>query len=839
MDYQPLDLSEYFNAGLAWFGDRPRDDGAPAVGSLSLRGLPFRLGETAERSVIGFGDEVGPGSLTVRVGEPIRSLIVAHRLRQTRIFDGGPIGELVAEYVIRYRDGSIDSQPIRDRFEISVVPTQWGQLPFHAMPDTANSLPPREEGKFGASGERQTEVDDGWPRHWYLWAWINPRPDQVVESIEIVPRGPAFGVGGITRGYVDEFPFVREGARPAKIQLLEKTDAEKPFNLAVEVDRGTTTFPYSLPSASPDAFIGDAFAGWGETTNRSSSAAYVEVAALPSATLTVKQDKETVAQVRWGDVLAAGSVVATTPAPNRVRIALADPGRNWVRTRIVDDATGRPIPCRIHFRSPEGIPYQPHGHHTHVNGNLGTWHIDVGGDVRLGQISYAYVEGACEGWLPRGEVIVDVARGFEYEPLRQKITIEPGQQTLELRLKRWCDLNARRWFSGDTHVHFLSTQGSHLEAGGEDLNVVNLLLSQWGHLFTNTEEFIGKPTVSRDGRTIVYATQENRQHFLGHLTLLGLKEMVMPWCSDGPSEAEMGGALEETLSAWADRCHAQGGTVVLPHLPTPNGEPAALVATNRVDAVEMLQHRPYNHLEYYRYLNCGYRLPLAGGTDKMTSDVPVGLYRTYVYIPDDQEFTYESWCAGLRAGRTFLSGGPIITLSVDGHGIGETVALPGNGGTVEVEATVESIFPVHVLEIVKQGRVVASTSDAKGARRLALKTRLPIDGNTWLAARAGGPGYDRAVPHHDGWARGVMAHTSPVYVAVGGEWRLFDRAAASYMLALIDGSLTYIRELAPRDPVGRVTHHHGETDHQAYLERPFLQARAAIHRRMHELGVTH
>ena len=28
--------------------------------------------------------------------------------------------------------------------------------------------------------------------------------------------------------------------------------------------------------------------------------------------------------------------------------------------------------------------------------------------------------------------------------------------------------------------------------------------------------------------------------------------------------------------------------------------------------------------EYYRYLNCGYRLPLVGGTDKMSNSVPVG-----------------------------------------------------------------------------------------------------------------------------------------------------------------------------------------------------------------------
>ena len=38
----------------------------------------------------------------------------------------------------------------------------------------------------------------------------------------------------------------------------------------------------------------------------------------------------------------------------------------------------------------------------------------------------------------------------------------------------------------------------------------------------------------------------------------------MPWCSDGPGEAELGGTLETTLSHWADACHEQGGTVVHP-----------------------------------------------------------------------------------------------------------------------------------------------------------------------------------------------------------------------------------------------------------------------------------
>jgi hypothetical protein len=245
------------------------------------------------------------------------------------------------------------------------------------------------------------------------------------------------------------------------------------------------------------------------------------------------------------------------------------------------------------------------------------------------------------------------------------------------------------------------------------------------------------------------------------------------------------------------------------------------------------------HEVYYRYLNGGYKVPLVGGTDKMYSEVPVGLYRTYVYIPPDEEFTYESWCRNLARGRTIHSGGPILDFSVDGHRVGDTVQLPGNGGTVEVEAAAGSIFPIHRLEIVQQGRVIAATEDLTGTDRLALRTRLKIESHTWLAARVAGPDYVKARQHHDIWGRHVFGHTSPIYIACGGEWWLYSAETTQYMLTLIEGTLNYIRQHSAQYPDRSTTHHHGRPDHQAYLERPFLEARERIHRRMHELGVDH
>jgi len=595
-DYQPLDLSSFCNAGPELFGTET----PAAVGEQIFHGLPFRIGAETDggNRYIGFGSgerlEVDP--VTIPLGQTTRRVLFAHAALETRIPEGGPVGVPVAEYVFRYDGGEEIRQPIRERFEIGVVPVGWGQLPFLAIPDRKDQLQPRYEGRWGSAGNRQTEANQAWPRHFYLWAWENPRPEQRLESVTIEAAGPRFVVGAITLSDMDEEPFSREAAREVILTLPLAEPAAKQFGLEVDVDRGVATYPYPLPERPADEFLSDGHKGWGEGQNRSDSPAYVEIAAIPSATVTVKRDGEEIGRANWGE-LQQQKVVDASP---RLRLEVVEGGRNWVHTTVLDDETGRPVPCRVHFRSPRGIPYAPHGHHAHVNSNNGTWHVDIGGDLRLGQAHYAYIDGKCQGWLPRGEVIVDAARGYEYEPLRTTVRIERGQRELTLRLKRIAHMNRERYFSGDTHVHFLSTQGGHTEARGEDLNVVNLLLSQWGSLFTNTEEFTGEPSVSRDGASIVYATQENRQHLLGHLTLLGLKEPVMPWCSDGPGEAEMGGTLETTLSHWADECHRQGGTVVIPHLPNPNCEPAALIATGRADAVEMLVHNPYFHREYYR-----------------------------------------------------------------------------------------------------------------------------------------------------------------------------------------------------------------------------------------------
>ncbi|SIT56105.1 hypothetical protein BQ8794_240312 [Mesorhizobium prunaredense] len=61
------------------------------------------------------------------------------------------------------------------------------------------------------------------------------------------------------------------------------------------------------------------------------------------------------------------------------------------------------------------------------------------------------------------------------------------------------------------------------------------------------------------------------------------------------------------------------------------------------------------------------------GTDKMSADCAVGAMRTYAKIPDLGEFSYETWMSAVRAGRTFVTTGPLLDLNVNGKPMGDRI----------------------------------------------------------------------------------------------------------------------------------------------------------------------
>src|SRR5262245_31997942 len=275
-DYEAIDLGPLCNAGVAIYGSEAQ----PPLGNQTFHGLPFLVGGGAPDPAHCFV-ALGPGGSDTAIGVPVgaaaRHILFAHALLDSRLLDGGPVGDVVAYYTVRYTDGEAARVPIRERFEIAAIPMWWSAFPFLAVPDAQDSMAPRYRGDWGDAGYRQTEADQGWPMHYYLWDWANPRPEQPIESIALEPCGRAVIVAAITLGHRDEQPLRRMPKRPVKITLPDGADAERPFDLEVVVDRGVATFPFALPAATAEGFLADAFQGFGEPQNERSSPAYVEI----------------------------------------------------------------------------------------------------------------------------------------------------------------------------------------------------------------------------------------------------------------------------------------------------------------------------------------------------------------------------------------------------------------------------------------------------------------------------------------------------------------------------------------------------------------------------------
>ena len=817
---------------LAWSFPGPKDRGDAAErarkmprGSRRLWGVPFRLApERARRNVLRL---TSGQTAEVKVGDRATHLCFLHYWEgrpQPGTGDAG--GEQVGRYVLNFAEGSSAAVPIRSRFEIGWAGHSWGQQLFAAVShDTLRAMDFMSEQtrRLGGWGWVQTDVaGDGVAEPW-LFALVNPRPGERIKSVLLEGTGPsALCVLGLTLYEGPGHPLRHNARRYFRLGLPPRAGLQR-----LDVDLGVL-----VRNAGPSAPRGarwlravEAGLGVAAGVGLTEDERLLEISAADGATLTVEtqeRGRRTSHRLSVGEALRRGA-----STDGKARLEAVHRERTWVQVTIKDTATGKPVAARVHFSGPHGEYYAPYGHHTVINDN---WFEDYGADVKLGQMNYAYVPGRFQTHLPVGEVYVEATKGFEYRPLRQRVRIARGQKELELCLDRAADWRARDWVTADTHVHFISPQTAYLQGQGEGLNLINLLATQWGRLFTNAGDITGQAGVQGDD-TIVWVGTENRHHVLGHISMLGTHgDPVYPMCAGGPSEAYVGDPDERTLADWADECRRKDGVVVRPHFPEPNCENPADIVLGKFDALEIRSYAvpgsgpldEYTLREYYRYLNCGYRVACVGGTDKMSAGMPVGGVRTYAQLDPDRSFDFGNWASAVRAGRTFSTSGPLIELEVEGRSLGSEIRLSGGNGTVEVRAAAECAWPITRLDVVMNGQVVAGATAPKGAGRLELREKVRVKGTSWLAARCGS---NLRVQHC--WPIFVAAHTSPVYVVVPG-MELFNPSDATYMLTLIDGGLTYLDTLSVR---------YDEHRHRQ-MKAVFEHARDHLVGRLHKHGRT-
>ena len=720
-------------------------------------------------------------------------------------------GEVLGRYTLECADGTEFDIPIRRRFEVNDAYLDYGHLAFAARPHRSPILldwrGPHADQQWGRNQQTADGSPygrwQGWRANYWIHAIRNPKPGLQLEGLRLEGSAGWIAVGGITLFSGGDHPLRHGPLETIRITSVESLPTG-PGGLGVDLGLLGHRRSRKVIDAAARWLTADLI-GWGEAPGPApADEIIVEVTASQAATLTVGDHA-----IPLHRVFEAGAASSDDGA---VRVELLPAPRNWVKVRVLDAATGRPTPSRVHLRAADGRYLPPYGHRHEVNDR---WFEDYGADCLLGGTPYAYVGGEFDVELPTGDVYLEVAKGFDYRPIRDHRSILAGQRELTIEIGREVDGRRDGWVTADTHVHFLSPQTAWLEAQAEDVNVVNLLATQWGDLYTNVGDYTGTASaVSRDG-TIIWVGTENRQHFLGHMNLLGIQgQTVGRMCAGGPPESFFGDPLHTTLAEWADRGHEERGLIVIPHFPVPYSEVVADVALAKVDGLEIRDFGDgvdsFAVNEWYRLLNVGFRVAAVGGTDKMSAGIPLGGVRTYTKIGDGP-LSFEAWASAVRAGRTVTSTGPFIDLRVEGNSIGDELRLPGNGGSVTVEAEASGFQPLARLEIVYNGRVVASASPDGDQYRIRLATTVRVDADGWIAARCDGPG---TLWHS--WAMRPSAHTSPIYLVGAGTREPTPDLA--FLQTIVDGGLTWLDTLAT--PADAAT--------QRRLRQTFIDAQAVL-----------
>ena len=732
----------------------------------------------------------------------------------------GRLMELACTYRLRFADGAEIAVPIRRRHQVGAFTRRWGENCFEAVGHIRpHPIRPPHEQLRREWGSSQTRVDsaDFPPFLCWLYAWENPKPDEPLSSLTLEPSHGTTLLFGISAGSVAAHPLRWESRRKS-ILTLER-EAEFSFELDdAGLLRDITLDLGQVISALPRPLYPDH--EWeGSDNNQLPEVSRYEML------IEFTAHAEARFHLPGGRTLAvadAGRVpgVLTSIARASKRVAL----------RVVEKGSSVPVPVKLHVHGAAGEYLAPVDRHRIPNP---AWFEDFSVDfVHRGAHWCTYIGGETVIDLPLGRVFIEVARGFEIRPVRRRFEIDAATDSLTIELDRVLPWRRRGWVTADTHVHFLSPVSALLEGSAEGVNVVNLLASQWGELMTNVGDFDGKTTwgsreAGGDGEHLVRVGTENRQHILGHISLLGYRgAIIAPMTTGGPDESALGDPVEILLSEWAASCRAKGGIVVIPHFPNPRAEHAAAIVGGNVDGIEMTSWgdlysgiSPYSLSDWYRYLNCGYLVAAVGGTDKMSADTAVGTVRTYARIPDGREFTYEEWMQAVRRAETFVTYGPLLEFSVDGRPMGSRIRMSATGGTVEVSWQAQSVtVPMSRVQLVVNGEIRQSVEvDAATA---AGHWPLRLERSSWAALLVRG--------HVHGRPEIVAAHSSPVMVEVGAT-PFFAAADALTILDQIEGAMAYLDTVGTR----------AETAAYRRMRMVLESAHRSVHNRLHEAGHYH
>ena len=402
-----------------------------------------------------------------------------------------------------------------------------------------------------------------------------------------------------------------------------------------------------------------------------------------------------------------------------------------VHLQVIDDGERRLVPARVHLTDPSDKPVKVPGLPFYRD------HFNCDGEVVIE--------------LSPGKYRFTVERGPEYDGVEGDLDVKSGKTTnRKVFLTRLLKLSGLGWYSGDLHIH-RPLDDVPLLIESEDLNIAPVL-TVWNQRNRWRDRPLPKKLLNPLGENRwihQLACEDERQG--GALLYLNV-ETPLDFEGDGsefPSPLKHLRVARDTDGVWID--------IEKPFwwdVPT-------WLATGRIDSIGIANNhmcrkrmypdeawgRPrdvdrlpsprgngfYSQELYYRILDCGFKVPPSAGSASGVLPNPIGYNRVYVHL--DEPFTYQAWWRGLRAGRSFVTNGPLLLVRVDGRHPGETFKIAaGERFKPSVDVQVFSSDPLESLEIVVNGVVVRRVERPVSGETLSL-AGVEFDRSGWVLVR--------------------------------------------------------------------------------------------------------
>jgi len=369
---------------------------------------------------------------------------------------------------------------------------------------------------------------------------------------------------------------------------------------------------------------------------------------------------------------------------------------------------------------------------------------------------FYYSSGQTTQTLAKGSYTLVATKGPEYKIVQQDFTVGTSDEIVTVEMERWKDFPELGWYSGDVHIHVERDEkdnqalSSILKA--EDVHFSNLLaMSTIEKDHFNQHAYGKKGKYISNDYAIIPGVESPRTAYRGHAIALNIKK-VFP-------KKDAFFLYREQFDYYKKQQSVIGYAHVGSKEFNASGGLALDMPFGVIDFVEVLQNQRLRTEFWYEFLNLGFKLAPAAGSDYPYFDQP-GAVRSYVFMPTKvktsmNDFQTNLWFKQLKKGETFVSNAPFVELSINGRGIGSSLDLDKNE-TLNITAKVlvnpdydllEKVELIYCGDVIKE--VISPLTSGSQSLRLDLAYQPKTSG--WFAIRTNGVDY-------------TLAHSGAIYL---------------------------------------------------------------------------